>query len=934
MEPNSDSTLWRNDESLLFLEQRLAQQPRTIEVVSFDFFDTLVSRLCADPPDVFVEVGRRLLARSLLRRRLTPGEFKYARMAADERARKKAVSEGKSIEVGLADIYAGFDRVVTDPTTAMEVEWDVERAFCYLNPSIASLVAFVRQLGYKTAVISDTYFSAKQLRILLLDNGLDPDLFDGFFVSSESGCAKWNGGGLYRKAVAHFDIHPNELLHIGDNPHVDIEAAAQLGIEAVHYYRTKASHDWIFQSERNLRGSPGAGAAALNTMRVLASRFSKGQNDAYRDGAVVFGPVLARFADWCAARFATAGVTTVLALMREGELLGGLLQRAAKAAGLHLKVVPCYVSRLSTGCAALEGVTVEQLDSLLKSPQALTLETIFDILGITDAGRGLVPQETLRKQFNSMEAIHGINQLLVNSPAINSLIRERCAQQHSLAFDYLSSLIQGEATFGVLDLGWSGTIQRNISKILRKGGRDIRIIGCYLATTPHAARIHLDGDEAYSYIELPRSPILPEVAITSCVGSTNGYMRTAEGVVLPVLGPCSVPKSEVELKGRFRDGIEAFQELWLHFRACKGAQGFGDSLVADIDAQSNSLFQRLLEYPTKPEADRMGELHHEENFWGVKHSRALCDWVAEDKLEQKGIAQLFHESACYWPQGVVARQSPRTISVLAHGWSRPAALGRMGVRVSPEGTPSGVTDEELASLLELLRVLNPQQVVYCASSGCAAEAILKELHRLAATMPDTVGYATAEEGSGQSPTANPPVPEFHWSHSLAVMPRLVVAGAADTDEALIQTARDVAYIAGDLSALGTLRQLRDLLQPCRRVLLVLTDSLQRAEIQAILNYVAPFLGPDGVIAANHGRFDSADLIADQPLSAILDGWRTKQGAGLRYQFWPDTHLFQQPTYNWTVLSRYSNDGKPDGYWTITLSRLAEPAPSERLAQPL
>lgn len=126
---------------------------------------------------------------------------------------------------------------------------------------MASLVEHVRSLGYRTAVLSDTYFTAAELQRILRENGLSTSLFDTFLVSCERDKAKWNGT-LYQELFRHFDIHPNELLHIGDNHHADINIAGQNRVEAVHYYKTTPDLDAIFHSERQMRGFSAPPAAA------------------------------------------------------------------------------------------------------------------------------------------------------------------------------------------------------------------------------------------------------------------------------------------------------------------------------------------------------------------------------------------------------------------------------------------------------------------------------------------------------------------------------------------------------------------------------------------------------------------------------------------------------------------------------------------------
>ena len=914
-EGEEDHLFWRNDESLRSLENRLMEHPRTLALVSFDVFDTLVSRLCAEPTDLFVEVGRRLAARGLLRQPLSPLAFKDIRVAAEGRARRLSHSQGRSLEITLADIYTCLGPVVTEAQAAMEVELEVECAMSYLNPGVASLVRWIRSLGYKTAIVSDTYFTVEQLRRLLSGNGLDACLFDAIYASSESGCSKGDGG-LYKKLFAWFDIHPNELLHIGDNLHTDIRMATEMGVEAVHYYRTNAYHEQIFFSERNLRGKPVAytnsSGASLNSMRVMAARRAESIDDAYRDGAFVYGPVLARFADWCVERFSSAGVTTVLALMREGEILGELVRRAARFAGRDLKVVLCYASRMATAYPAMEEVTVENLDAL-GIPPGVTLKAILDILGIAEEVAASVPQEQLFGTFDSPQAVHGVNQFLSSSPSIKALIESRRGEQHRLAFEYLTSLVGKETTIGILDLGWSGTMQKNISRILRRGGRQVHTVGCYLAATPRAAAMFLDGDEAHGYLELAHVPILAEVAevaVTACIGSTNGYARAADGQVLPVLAPYPVSATEVKLKGRIRDGIDAFQELWLSYRRRK-AKGINPAILGEIDSQSAAILLRLVDFPTKPEADRLGVIHHDENFFG--YSRQLCDWRAQDSLDQHGAFMLFGKATCFWPQGVVARHSPRSVLALDRGWRHAPALGRLGVQRSYGGQVSSVTEEELAMLLELLRGWNPQKVIYGASS-------LSEVRAISGILVESATHPNAV-----TPLSATPHPSG---------PRLIVVGPVNPDLAQMENTDGVVCVAGDPARLETLRKVRALLGSCRRGVLVLTDSLPVPAIQGMLNYLAPHLWPEGIITTNHGRFDTATLENEQPLTQVLGTWQRERGADLGYQFSSQPQLCGQANYNWTTLSRSSctrvEDRMGQDYWALTLPSLSEDLPAQRV----
>ncbi len=129
-----DLSFWEKDKSLRSLKDVLHRRPRTFKVVSFDFFHTLVCRLAPKPENLFIEVGRRVASEGLLGMSLSPLEFYSTRIAAQELACIKALAEGRSPEISIKEIYEALAPVLKDPDRAMQVEKEVERDLCYVNP--------------------------------------------------------------------------------------------------------------------------------------------------------------------------------------------------------------------------------------------------------------------------------------------------------------------------------------------------------------------------------------------------------------------------------------------------------------------------------------------------------------------------------------------------------------------------------------------------------------------------------------------------------------------------------------------------------------------------------------------------------------------------------------------------------------------------------
>jgi FMN phosphatase YigB (HAD superfamily) len=863
--------LWQQDESLSLLQPALERTPRSFQVLSFDFFDTLVARLSPEPSDLFFEVGRRLAAAHGLRHDLSPREFHDVRRVADERARKEAVAAGRPIEIGLLDIYRALGAVVADPEAAAQVEREVELDWCYLNPSTASLLRYARSMGFRTAILSDTYLSAEDLRAILRHNGFDESGIDLVLASSEEGCAKYDGR-LFRMAADRLGVQPSEMLHIGDNLESDCRGAARAGVEARHYYRTAALHDEIFRREAGLRPS-GRPFAGLHSLRVLANRLCVRGGEPlpaqYRDGAFVLGPVLARFADACVERFARAGVSRVLSLMREGELLGELVRRAATARGIPLTVVDCYTSRRATALAALGEATAEGVHELLRGRPALTLRHALAILGMEDQTKAF-SEEELGRDIDTPEMLEAIARLVTRGE-VRRLLETRSRTHRELAFAYLGPLAGGEPVVGVLDLGWSGSIQRHLSRIFRLCGRPVKTVGCYLGTTSRAGHVTLDGDLAHAYLDEPwtKRTLLLEIAITACVGSTDGYAREEGGTVAPVLGPFEIDPEERQAKELLRMGVLAFQELWLEWHGRKAQSALTAEVAAEIDAYSQAILHRLIDFPLRAEARRFGGLHHDENY-GVSTRRLLCEEGAVQALNAGGAAALGDVRVSYWPEGVLAREAPALSRALSSRFSDLAGLGRLGARASHEGRSLTWREDELPMLEKLAQAYSPEQILSFGSGAPGDAAWLATFLPNAGRNQKTVNVVDVVRGEDVQ------------------APEEIGAGCV--------------RLIGQPTSEEHLRRVRRFLQPGHSVLLLLDRDLTDAESLRILNYLGPFLGRRAVVAACHGERDQLSLTSEMGPFRAVRKWFADVGGKFGYEEAPEIAESQDGA-RWTALRR-------------------------------
>ena len=124
-----------------------------------------------------------------------------------------------------------------DRDNFFEVAYDhfAEAGVWELYPEVPSVLEQL-QPRFQLAVISN--FDGR-LRLILEHLGISK-FFRHVFVSSELGADKPDPE-IYRRALQFIDLKPNEVLHVGDDPERDWEAASAAGLSIFRLDRRKNS---------------------------------------------------------------------------------------------------------------------------------------------------------------------------------------------------------------------------------------------------------------------------------------------------------------------------------------------------------------------------------------------------------------------------------------------------------------------------------------------------------------------------------------------------------------------------------------------------------------------------------------------------------------------------------------------------------------------
>lgn len=204
--------------------------------VSFDIFDTLITRPVYNPEDVWSFIDP--LFRELMH---TDTAFHKLRLEGERMAReywgKKAP---KKQDITLNQIYnflADFYHIPQNVTTQlMHKEIDLELTLSSIRSSGKELFEFAQAIGKKIVLISDMYLETETIKTILDMHG-----YGGYyhlFLSSDIGLTK-NTGALFQYVLNFLQVDGKHLLHIGDTWSSDIEKPKKFGIETFFLPKAK-----------------------------------------------------------------------------------------------------------------------------------------------------------------------------------------------------------------------------------------------------------------------------------------------------------------------------------------------------------------------------------------------------------------------------------------------------------------------------------------------------------------------------------------------------------------------------------------------------------------------------------------------------------------------------------------------------------------------
>lgn len=218
------SSLLRLLKSILVDKRSLADVCEKYTYLSFDIFDTLITRKCGSPEKIYSLVEQ---AYNGSRDSSIKG-FVKARMNAENIVRQNLSNE----EVTLDEIYDFMEPIYGKERSSLlkEIEISVELEQCVgIEQNILVYNNLAQNPAKKVFLTSDMYLSKYVIEKILEKNGVKSPA--KLYVSCEEQRTKRKGT-LFKRLLQENHIDKRNLLHVGDNIKSDFMRARLNGIHA------------------------------------------------------------------------------------------------------------------------------------------------------------------------------------------------------------------------------------------------------------------------------------------------------------------------------------------------------------------------------------------------------------------------------------------------------------------------------------------------------------------------------------------------------------------------------------------------------------------------------------------------------------------------------------------------------------------------------
>lgn len=291
------------------------------DVVSFDLFDTLVTRKVRSYTDIFELLDLRLRENGIY----IP-DFSRLRLFAEKELSKDRAPKLKQIYEHVLKRAGGN---FVNASELARMEWETDFSVMAARERVCDVFRKAVSDGKQVVITTDSYYSLEQIKEILDRFGLTG--WDKVLVSCEYGTSKTQG--LFR--VLKCGYRTEKILHIGDDEFSDIEKASADGMDTYRVFSGEDLFDALggLGMEGNIASAADRLKAGMFISRMFNSPFWFEDEggvlsvpDAFGIGYLFCAPVIIDFILWLKEKTETQDFRQVLFCARDGYFIGRLFR--------------------------------------------------------------------------------------------------------------------------------------------------------------------------------------------------------------------------------------------------------------------------------------------------------------------------------------------------------------------------------------------------------------------------------------------------------------------------------------------------------------------------------------------------------------------------------------------------------------------------------
>ena len=435
------------------------------DVITFDVFDTLITRMVYKPDDLFLLMERIIFDKYGI-------SLKYLQVRK-EAERRANVEKGDFCNID--DIYEKMSEI-TDLSEEQikeikKLEIDLEYKLCYPRKDALKVFNNLKGQGKRIILISDMYLTREIIDKMLKKCGYEG--YEDIWISCEMGLRK-DKDSMWVKFAEEFGEY--NTIHVGDNPQSDIQAVVDMGranrlwLSPRSQFRFSKQYDGLKKYidttvENSLMLGYFINVVMYNSPFALKSSGTVKLDMAQEAAKALFAPMFMAFADF----MTKMESNKLLFLSREGHFLQQLYKKYVET--FHIREKDnCYFYTSRRASAVAQIRNEEDIREVLSTDyEGMLSNVLWERLGLEINEEKDVDIKLPEKIDYAVEILKQYEEQLSTKIKSERKIYEEYLLRETCGYS-LNDVC-------VVDVGYSGTIQYYLMKLCGE-----KINGCYLAT--------------------------------------------------------------------------------------------------------------------------------------------------------------------------------------------------------------------------------------------------------------------------------------------------------------------------------------------------------------------------------------------------------------------------------------------------------------------